>query len=128
MTKQKYLSHYREIEPFITKDGSVIRELMHPGSHGVEKQSLAEARLPAGRKTLLHRHHHTEELYYITQGQGRMTLGDESFEVRAGDGICISPGTPHCIENTGQEELALLCCCSPAYSHEDTEILGSMLA
>ena len=53
--KQKYLSHYREIEAFITKDGSTIRELMHPSRHADQKQSLAEARLPQGRKTLLHK-------------------------------------------------------------------------
>ena len=35
--------HYRDIEPYVTKDGSEIRELMHPAVHGNEKQSLAEA-------------------------------------------------------------------------------------
>jgi len=126
--KNRQLSHYAEIESFITKDGSVIRELMHPQRHAVEKQSLAEARLAAGKKTLLHSHQQTEELYYITAGKGLMTLGDEQFEVQQGDTVCIPPGTAHCIENIGTEELALLCCCSPAYSHEDTEILESLLA
>ncbi|ALP52875.1 hypothetical protein Tel_06735 [Candidatus Tenderia electrophaga] len=126
--KQKYLSRYQDIEPFITKDGSVIRELMHPGRHAAKQQSLAEARVAVGAKTVLHRHHHTEELYYVTAGRGLMTLGDQRFEVKVGDSICIAPGTPHCIENTGSEELALLCCCSPGYSHEDTELLASQLA
>ncbi len=31
------------IKPYITKDGSSIRELMHPEKHGNVKQSLAEA-------------------------------------------------------------------------------------
>jgi len=124
--KRNDLSHYAEIESFVTKDGSEIRELMHPVRHANEKQSLAEARLPVGRKTWLHRHHITEELYYITEGSGLMTLGTEQFEVRVGDSICILPGTEHCIDNTGQVELALLCCCSPAYSHEDTEILENI--
>lgn len=124
----KHLTHYKEIEPYITKDGSVIRELMHPGSHAAVKQSLAEARLEPGRKTLLHLHGQTEELYYITEGRGLMTLGERQFEVGQGDTVCIPPGTAHCIENIGAEELALLCCCSPAYSHEDTELLESLLA
>ena len=53
-----------------------------------------------------------------------MRLGDSIFPVRAGDTICIPPGTPHCIENTGSVPLKILCACSPAYSHEDTELLG----
>lgn len=116
-----------QIESFVTKDGSRIRELMHPAAHakthGVLKQSLAQATLPVGTRTTLHRHLQTEELYHITGGEGCMTLGTERFAVSQGDSVCIPPGTPHCIENSGRDELTLLCCCVPAYSHEDTELL-----
>jgi mannose-6-phosphate isomerase-like protein (cupin superfamily) len=112
------------VTPFETKDGSIVRELMHPRRHGNALQSLAEARVPVGAGTRLHRHRQTEELYHITQGEGRMRLGEERFEVSVGDTVCIAPGTPHCIENTGRIELRLLCCCSPAYRHEDTELLA----
>lgn len=109
--------------PYITKDGSEIRELLHPSLHAVCKQSLAEAVVPAGVTTLLHRHAISEEIYHITQGNGLMTLGDEKFTVKTGDSIAISPGTAHCIENTGETALHILCCCAPAYSHADTELL-----
>ncbi|MBM3358357.1 MAG: cupin domain-containing protein [Betaproteobacteria bacterium] len=111
------------IEPYVTKDGCEIRELMHPAKHGNRAQSFAEARVAPGRKTLLHRHAATEEIYHITGGRGVMTPGREVFEVGAGDTVCIAPGTPHCIENSGAEPLVILCACSPAYSHEDTELL-----
>lgn len=111
------------VTPYETRDGSIIRELMHPHLHGNALQSLAEARVPVAARTRLHRHQQTEELYHITQGEGRMTLGEEQFPVRVGDTVCIAPGTAHRIENTGAVELRLLCCCSPAYRHEDTELL-----
>ncbi|AKB55531.1 hypothetical protein A9239_06475 [Methanosarcina sp. A14] len=57
-------TRYEEIEPYITKDGSIIRELMHPSVHGNSNQSLAEATVPAGGKTLLHKHHLTEDPGY----------------------------------------------------------------
>lgn len=118
---------YGDAEAFVTKDGSIIRELMHPAAHsethGVKLQSLAEATVPVGIRTLLHCHKNTEELYHITAGQGRMTLGEKQVDVRAGDTLCITPGTAHCIENTGGVELKLLCCCAPAYSHGDTQLL-----
>lgn len=117
--------HYALVPPYVTKDGSEIRELMHPAIHGNRAQSLAEATVPAGTRTLLHRHHHTEELYHITDGCGLMILGSSQLAVTAGDTICIPPGTPHCIEATGNSALRLLCCCAPAYSHDDTEVLES---
>lgn len=117
-------TQYASLTSYVTKDGSVIRELMHPSLHGNAKQSLAEARLPPGRKTRLHKHHLTEELYYIIKGNAIMILGDQTFVVSTGDTIAIPPGTPHSLENHSPEELVLLCCCSPPYSHEDTELLG----
>ncbi|MGW8223534.1 MAG: cupin domain-containing protein, partial [Syntrophobacteria bacterium] len=36
-------STYNEIHPYVTKDGAIIRELMHPEVHGNSNQSLAEA-------------------------------------------------------------------------------------
>ncbi|KGK97811.1 hypothetical protein LI82_08555 [Methanococcoides methylutens] len=116
-------TEYSQVDPFTTKDGSTIRELMHPNVGGSQKQSLAEATVPVGCKTLEHRHHESEEIYHITIGSGLMTLGNEVFGVSAGDTILIDPGVAHKIENNGAEDMKILCCCSPAYSHEDTELL-----
>lgn len=113
-----------EIKAFTTKDGSIIRELMHPSAHGSRNQSLAEAVVPVGTTTQLHRHLRSEELYHIAAGEGRMTLGAGTFAVQAGDTVCIPPGTPHKIANTGAADLRILRCCAPAYSHDDTELLG----
>ena len=116
-------SQYSQVTAYTTRDGSQIRELMHPDSQGNKQQSLAEATVTPGEKTLLHKHLKSEELYFITQGNGKMTLGNTSIEVANGHCICIPPNTPHNIENTGDIDLKILCCCSPAYSHNDTELL-----
>jgi mannose-6-phosphate isomerase-like protein (cupin superfamily) len=76
-----------------------------------------------GSSTLAHRHLVAEEIYHITTGRGLMTLEAEVFEVSAGDTVLINSGVAHKLENTGSEFLKILCCCSPAYSHEDTELL-----
>ncbi len=114
---------YLDVQAYVTKDRSTIRELMCPARHGNQAQSLAEAIVPAGRRTLLHRHLSSEEIYFIVRGEGLMTLGDTSFPVRAGDTICIPPGTPHAITAGPRQRLRILCACSPAYSHDDTELL-----
>ncbi len=112
-----------QLQSFITRDGSEIIELFHPGSNGNAMQSLAEARVACGCATRLHRHHQSEELYHILSGTGRMTLGREVLNVRRGDTVCILPGVAHCLENTGKDELVFLCCCAPPYTHQDTELL-----
>lgn len=117
------LTHYGDIDAYVTRDESTIRELMHPDLHAVTNQSLAEAVVPIGKTTRMHFHRTTEEIYHITDGRGLMTLGEERFTVAKGDTIRIAPGTKHCIKNTGQSELSILCSCVPAYSHEDTVLV-----
>jgi mannose-6-phosphate isomerase-like protein (cupin superfamily) len=108
-------------EAFITADGSEIRELAGIPSENAANQSLAQATVPAGADTIEHYHRRSEEIYFFTRGKGRMRLGDEEFAVREGDCVVIAPGVRHKL--WAASELVLLCCCAPAYSHEDTVLL-----
>lgn len=119
----KVLTRHDDVVPFATKDGAEIRELMHPAHQVNRAQSLAEARITPGQTTALHRHRRSEELYHVTAGNGQMTLGEANFPIGVGDTVAIAPGTPHCVTNTGSDSLVILCCCSPPYSHDDTELL-----
>ena len=80
--------------------------------------------MPPGAATEEHYHRASEEIYLFTGGSGRMRLGEEESDVRAGDTVVIPPGTRHKLWNTGSEPLKLLCCCSPPYSHADTFLTG----
>lgn len=113
-----------EVEPFTTKDGSEIRELLAHRNSQIRNQSLAEARLPVGARTMRHRHPQTEEIYYILEGRGEMELDGQRRLVQPGDAIAIPPGVPHQISNAGEITLKFLCCCAPGYEHDDTEMLG----
>src|SRR5512134_1472764 len=113
-------TRYRDVPACVTKDGYLR---MQPAVHGNRGQSLAEATGPDGCATLLHRHRVTEEIYHITAGTGRMSPGAEILDLSPGDTVCIPAGTPHRIASTGNGPLRILCCSSPAYSHDDTELL-----
>lgn len=119
------LKNLNEVPPFITKDGSEIRELLAHRNSAIRQQSLAEARLPAGGSTQEHYHVKAEEIYFITHGVGRIRIGNEIRDVKAGDAIAILPGKKHKLWNTGAETMRLLCCCVPAYEHDDTVITES---
>ena len=110
-------------EPFITKDGSEIRELAGPPTGNAIHQSLAQATVPPGSSTEAHYHRVTEEIYFFTAGSGRMVLGEQESEVRAGDCVVIPPGLPHQLVNDTSKPLVLLCCCAPPYTHEDTVLV-----
>lgn len=104
--------------PFTTKDGSTIRSILDLSNAPVEKQSLAEATIPAGGETERHWHKDSEEFYFILSGSGTMEVDGETKEVGVGDAILIPAGSWHQIQ--AQEDLRLLCCCAPPYRHEDT--------
>ena len=121
---RKFTRHTSDdVEPYVTKDGSLIRELMHPNTHGNKNQSLAEATIKAGATTESHRHRTSEEIYYIIEGTGIVIIYEEKIRVAVGSVILIPPDTPHCIWNTSQADMKIICCSSPPYSHDDTDLI-----
>ncbi len=105
-------------KPFTTVDGSTIRSILDRTNAPVQKQSLAEASLPAGGTTQKHYHKIAEEIYFILEGTALMDLDGQTQEVGPGDAILIPPNAWHQI--TARTELRFLCCCAPPYAHEDT--------
>ena len=89
------ITSYDDIEPFTTKDGSEIREWAGRAAAPAVNQSLAEASLPPGAATTEHFHRRSEELYLVTNGVGRLRIGAEERELRAGDCAVIPPGALH---------------------------------
>ena len=116
------LTNLHGVEPFTTLDGSEIREVAGIPTGNAVNQSLAEATVAAGGETQEHFHRNTEEIYFFTHGRGRLRVGDEMRDVEPGDAVVIAPGLRHKLWNRGAEPLRLLCCCAPAYAHEDTVI------
>jgi mannose-6-phosphate isomerase-like protein (cupin superfamily) len=115
-----HVRSYGELEPFVSLDGSEIREWAGRVSVPAQNQSLAEAILPVGRATTEHYHQTSEELYLVTAGEGRLIIDGEERVVGEGDCALIPPGARHKLFNAGAVPLKVLCACSPAYSEEDT--------
>jgi uncharacterized cupin superfamily protein len=64
---------------------------------------------PGQRAWPFHRHHVTDELFYILSGSGEVRLDDRTLPLRAGDLIANPAGAEaHQIVNTGTSELRYL--------------------
>ncbi len=114
------IQNIEQVPAFTTKDGSEIRELLAHRNSAIVNQSLAEARVPPGKATTPHHHPKTEEIYYILEGNGEITIDGETRTVGPGDAIAIPPRKRHTIVNVGGITLRFLCCCAPGYEHGDT--------
>jgi mannose-6-phosphate isomerase-like protein (cupin superfamily) len=74
--------------------------------------SLVEMGL--GGEQSLHSHE-TEQCYFILEGNGMMTVGNEAREVTSGMSIFIPSNTPHGLINTGENILRYLSAGSPPF-------------
>lgn len=103
-------------------DSSRLREILHPdkGPFAV-RYSLARAEVPPGGRTIPHSLAGSE-VYYILEGSGRMHVGPETADVKAGQAVYIPPKAVQSIENTGPGDLVFLCLVDPAWRPEDETV------
>jgi mannose-6-phosphate isomerase-like protein (cupin superfamily) len=102
-----------------TDSGTELRVLLDTTDFGQGRMSLAMETLRPGQHTVPHWHEELEEIYYILQGRGRMAIADEVRDVSVGDAVLIPLRAVHCLHNTGDQDLVLLCPVSPPWYPED---------
>jgi mannose-6-phosphate isomerase-like protein (cupin superfamily) len=73
---------------------------------------LAIAMLAPG-KTLEKHIDPYEEIYFIMTGEGKMSVDNETRNVKPGDAIWIPTGSSHALTNSGKEDCVILVVASP---------------
>jgi mannose-6-phosphate isomerase-like protein (cupin superfamily) len=106
------------VQEYITKDASMIRELLNASVVPGLGMSLAEAIVEAGKSTHAHHHRDCDEIYYCLEGRGTLTINGEAFAFATGDFYLLPKGATHGLH--AAERLRVLCICCPGYSHEGT--------
>ena len=66
----------------------------------------------------LHKHEVHSETVYVLSGKGRMTVGEEAFDIRKGDVVFIAEGTPHSVLVT-KGPLKVLSVQAPEFTGKD---------
>ena len=65
--------------------------------------------------------HKPEQIYFILEGQGLMTVDGEERPVQAGDCIFFPSFAEHGLKNTGEGVLRYLSAASPSFTQEQCE-------
>jgi len=117
------IKRLKDAKEIAAGDRTRLRELLHPDRDAAEiRYSLACAWLVPGARSQAHKLR-TSEVYYLVRGTGVMHIGEEAAEVQAGDAVYIPPGSVQWLENTGKEEIELLCIVDPAWRPGDEQVL-----
>lgn len=65
--------------------------------------------------------HDPEQVYYLLEGTGLMTLGEETVRVKAGDCVFIPSGVPHGLKNDGPAPLRYFSAAAPSFAPKELE-------
>jgi mannose-6-phosphate isomerase-like protein (cupin superfamily) len=107
----------RNTSPRYQRDNITSYLLVAETTCEAKGMSITLVEMEAGGKQHIH-HHQPEQMYYILQGRGQMTVGDETQPVGPGDCIFIPTDTPHGLVNDGGTELKYLSACSPSFTRQ----------
>ena len=116
-------TRYEDIPVTVSKDTTLVRELMHPRIHGATRLSVAEIILRPGTKSLRHYHEEIEEVLFVTHGEGLVNVGHEKVKLAVGDTYCIRAGVEFNFENPGQVDFKFVSSCSPPWCPEKDFLL-----
>ncbi|MFA6506209.1 MAG: cupin domain-containing protein [Treponemataceae bacterium] len=95
------------------RDKMVLRDtyyLINPEVENCESRRLTLGQTtvyPTG-STTGHSHADMEEVYYVVSGKGVMVVGEDRYDISAGDALYVPPGEFHTTEQAGNAPLVLV--------------------
>lgn len=76
---------------------------------GAPNFEMRRFRIQPGGSIPRHFHPEIEHEQYVLSGRYEMGIGDEVYDVKAGDSVYVPRGTPHWYRNTGKDVAEFLC-------------------
>jgi quercetin dioxygenase-like cupin family protein len=100
--------------------GRGLRWLITPDRLNAQHMSVCMIRVGPGKKVRpAHSHPNGEEAIHIIKGSGRVMVNGEVADVKAGSTVLFPQGEVHMLQNTGSEEMKVICFFAPATSLEN---------
>ncbi|MGF1472436.1 MAG: cupin domain-containing protein [Rubrobacteraceae bacterium] len=87
----------------------------------MQKNSLFDSRrlfydtycLLPGQGQKVHAHEDSDKVYYVLEGTGRFTVGEDEEDLGRGQAVIARAGEPHGVRNAAEENLVLLVTMAP---------------
>lgn len=70
-----------------------------------------------GQQHQLHTHPGQDKLYYVLEGEGRVTIGETVERIAEGDLVLAKSDEPHALANPGPERLVVMAILAPPPSY-----------
>ncbi|ADY00265.1 mannose-6-phosphate isomerase [Vulcanisaeta moutnovskia 768-28] len=94
-------------EPLSIKGAVGVRTQWLVGKDDGSKYAVRRQVVKPGGRAPLHKHAYAET-FIILKGIGKMTVENNTIDVKPGMCIFVKPNTPHSIMNIGNEDLELI--------------------
>ena len=92
----------------------VSRQLLNPENSSSERVTITEVHLEVGASQPRHTHDASEQIWYATQGTGKLLLADDKKkEFKAGDVVRFADKDVHGLLNDGVEEFVYISVTAP---------------
>jgi len=108
--------------PRYKRDDITSYLLVSEDTCGSKNLSITVVEMEPGGTQHVHSHE-PEQMYYIMEGSGLMTVGEERRQVEAGECVFIPSFARHGLENTGGAVLRYLSAASPSFRKEESRKL-----
>lgn len=94
--------------------GALSKALVGPDNAGSKLLDFRISRYAPMAYVQEHVHKVQEQVYYVLEGEGLLTLDDEKHLMRPHDYVYVPPGVRHSFTNTGTHGLVFLVVTTPA--------------
>jgi mannose-6-phosphate isomerase-like protein (cupin superfamily) len=94
--------------------GALSKMLVGPDNSGSSQIDFRISRYAPSAYVQEHVHKVQEQIYYVIEGEGLLTLGSERHLMRPQDYVYVPPGVRHSFTNTGTAGLVFFVVTTPA--------------
>jgi quercetin dioxygenase-like cupin family protein len=94
--------------------GALSKALVGPENSGSALIDFRISRYAPSAYVQEHVHHVQEQVYYVLEGEGLLTLNEDRHLMRPHDYVYVPPGVRHSFTNTGTAGLVFLVMTTPA--------------
>lgn len=98
----------------LVNPGVISRQLLNPENSTSQRVTITEVHLEVGASQPRHTHDASEQIWYATQGTGKLLLADgQEKAFAAGDVVRFADGDVHGLLNDGEAEFVYVSVTAP---------------